>query len=248
MPTHRTIFCTCLLAVASSCSQPIPNCITAHEYPFAAEYTLTAGDPNGVCAQLPGDTLGIQTYYQEGGKNGTPDYRNALVAIRPGFLGQMIEYAEMRGAVATDEVFYDANAIGQFIDVFPNDEGFCRANEFQDSRVTLPMIDEIPDDPTTMDVDETQPAQPAIDATYRWSNARFVVSAEAQGTQFEADLEYMQDDCTAKYHVVGVYPAVTCQTDDECNDEKNGLNPDFAVRCNTELGLCVLSEAPPAYE
>jgi hypothetical protein len=231
----------------TSCTQPLLNCASAHG-DYAAEYTLIEGDINSACGQLPGDVLGMTTYFQAGGKNGTPDYENADVAIRPESVGKQIDYAEARELIDADVVFYQANALGSFTAGFPNDETFCMAEDFEVSEVSLPDIAEIPDDPDTPDVDETQPAQAAVDVRYIWMNARFVVSADAQGTQFEADLEYTQDGCTAKYHVVGVYPAVPCETDEACNDEKNGINPDFALRCNTDIGRCVLDGELPAYE
>lgn len=235
------------IVVTTSCAQPVINCTSAHGA-FAAEYTLMEGDPASPCALRPGEVLGMQTYFQTGGPNGTPDYENAELAIRPESLGAMIAYAEARGVIDPDEVFHDANAIGSFTAGFPDDDGFCMVDDFEDAQVTLPEIQEIQDDPSTPDEDESQPAQPAIDARYLWSNARFVVSADAQGTQFEADLEYQEDGCIARYHVVGLYPAVGCESDDDCDDEKNGINPDFAVRCNTDLGLCVLDADLPAYE
>jgi hypothetical protein len=254
MLTRPTILCvTFALAAAgtvvltTSCSQPVINCTSAHG-PFAAEYTLTEGDPDSACGQLAGDVLGMRTYYQTGGRNGTPDYENAKLAIRPESVGLMIAYAEARGVVDGEEVFYDANALGSFTDGFPSDEGFCMVDEFEEAQVSLPEIPEIPDNPDTADVDESQAAQPAIDARYRWSNARLVVSADAQGTQFEADLEYRRDGCVAEYRVVGLYPVVSCEDDAACNDDRNGINPDFAVRCNTQLGLCVLDGELPAYE
>jgi hypothetical protein len=237
----------CTLVLTSSCTQPSMSCTSAHGG-FAAEYTLVEGDPASPCGQLPGDVLGMQTYFQPGGANGTPDYQSAKVAIRPQALGLQIAYAEARKAVMGDDTFYAANAVGWFTSGFPDDDTFCRADNFTDVQVSLPEIPALPDDPNTPEVDETQPAQPALEVAYRWSNARFVVSADAQGTQFEADLEYQQDDCTAQYHVVGLYPAVGCENDDDCNDEQNRINPDFAVRCNTELGMCVLNDELPAYE
>jgi hypothetical protein len=254
MPTRAILLSiafmlTVLLTVAftTSCAQPVMNCTSALG-PFAAEYTLTEGDPASACGRLPGDVLGMQTYYQIGGAKGTPDYQDAMLAIRPESIGAMIDAAEARGAIDGDAVFHDANAIGSFTAGYPDDATFCRVDDFADASVSLPTLDEVPDDPATPDEDESSPAQPAIAVTYRWSDARFVVSADAQGTQFEADLEYTQDGCTATYHVVGVYPAVGCESNDECNDDANGINPDFALRCNTNLGLCVLDDELPAYE
>ncbi|NVB36275.1 hypothetical protein G6O69_00425 [Pseudenhygromyxa sp. WMMC2535] len=258
MLTRPTILCATFLlatsatvALTTSCAQPLLNCTSAHGY-FAAEYTLESGDPDSACGQLPGDVLGMQTYFQEGGQNGTPDYQNAKLAIRPESLGVLIDNAEARGGIApedSDEVFYQGNAIGFFTTGFPDDDTFCMVDEFEeDAAVSLPELPEVLDDPETEDEDESLPAEPATEVRYSWSNARFVVSADAQGTQFEADLEYSRDGCTASYHVVGVYPAVGCETNDDCNDDKNGINPDFSVRCNTDLGMCVLDDELPAYE
>lgn len=248
MLTRSTFSCIPLvLAGAASCAQPLPNCASAYGS-YAAEYTLVDGDPDSPCAQLDGDVLGMRTYFQPGGDNGTPDYRNAEVAIRPESVGLMIAYAEARGLVEGDATFYQANAIGSFTAGFPNEQTFCMINDFEPAQVSLPEIEAAPDDPNTADVDESQPAQPALDVQYRWSDARFVVSADAQGTQFEATLEYQRDGCEATYHVVGLYPAVGCESDEQCTDEGNGINPDFAVRCNTDLGMCVLDGELPAYE
>ena len=237
-----------LFALLPGCGQPDINCTSAYG-PFAAEYTLTQGDPSSACAQLEGDVLGMRTYYQPGGPNGTPNYQDAKVAIRPESLGVLIAYAGARGAIDIDEVYHDANAIGRFTAGFPDDEGFCRVEEFGVAEVSLPEIGALEDDPATPDVDESQPAQAAADIEYRWSDARFVVTADAQGTQFEAELEVRgAEGCTANYHVVGLYPAVPCESDEDCDDEQNGINPDFAVRCNAALGLCVLDDELPAYE
>jgi hypothetical protein len=251
MLTRPTIlYLTAMLACTSSCTQPEMNCTSAHGE-FAAEYTLTDGDPASPCAQLPGDVLGLQSYYQPGGLNGTPNYQKAKLAIRPKRLGELIAQAEktevIKGA-EVDETFYAANAIASFTTGFPDDDSFCRAEDFTTVEVSLPDLPALPDDPDTTDIDESRPAHSAFTVAYRWSNARVVVSPDAQGTQFEADLEYQEDDCTAQYHVVGLYPAVGCKNDDECNDEHNKINPDFAVRCNTDLGLCVLNAELPAYE
>jgi hypothetical protein len=236
------------VALTSSCTQPVINCTSAYG-DYAAEYTLIDGDPASRCAQLPGDVLGMRTYFQEGGANNTPNYQDANVAIRPQSLGAMIALAEAAGVVEGDEISDDANAIGEFTAGFPNDASFCMAEDFEPAAVSLPEIPEVVDDPDTPGAVESQPGQPPTEIVYRWSDARFVVSADAQGTQFEAELEYTRDGCTATYHVVALYPAVACETDAECNDERNGINPGFAVRCNDELGLCVLADDElPAYE
>ena len=235
------------LVITASCAQPDLNCASAYGT-FAAEYTLAEGDPSSPCGQLAGDRLGMQTYFQAGGRNNTPNYQDAEVAIRPESLGAKIAYAEARGVGDGEAIFYDANAVGSFTQGFPNEDDFCMARDFEDVQVSLPLIPELMDDPDTPDEDESQPAQPAIDIRYQWSDARFLVSADAQGTQFEAELVVEQDGCRAEYLVRGPYPAVACESNEDCTDEANGINPDFAVRCHAQLGLCVLDGDLPAYE
>lgn len=235
------------VAFTTSCTQPVINCTSAHGH-FAAEYTLTSGDANSVCGSLIGDGLNINTYFQEGGLNGTPNYEDALVVIRADSAGALLDYAEARGVIDGDTDWYDANASAKFTDGYPNEETFCMAEDFSEAAISLPDIEEVPDDPATPDDDESLPAQAATEISYKWSNARFVVSADAQGTQFEADLEYSQDGCTATYHVVGLYPLVGCESTEDCTSDESGINPSFAVRCNTDLGLCVVDGDIPAYE
>ena len=229
-----------------ACEQPRLHCSAAHGS-FAAVYTLTAGDPESPCAQLDGDVLGVQTYPQRGGPNGTPDYARADLAIRPESLGARIIEGEVRGVVDGDAAWAGANALGSFTAGHPDADGWCRVDRFEPAQLSLPAMPAIVDDPSTPDVDESRPELPAFDAVYRWRDARVLVTADAQGTQLEADLRVEIDGCEAEYHVVGLYPAAACETDADCQDPQTGINPDFAVRCELALGLCVAIEPLPAY-
>jgi hypothetical protein len=107
------------------------------------------------------------------------------------------------------------------------------------------------------------PAQPATTVSYEWSDIRVLVNADAQGTQFSAELHFEQDGCVADYHVTALYPVVPCASDEDCDDDANGINPSFATECDLGLvdaatyfigdptftgGLCVLAEEPPSYQ
>src|SRR5262249_27606327 len=68
------------------------------------------------------------------------------------------------------------------------------------------------------------PVLPQDKVTYSWSNFNVYVTAADQGTQFAADMTYTENGCTANYHVVGVWPTVSC-TDDNGMPSQDMCNP-----------------------
>ncbi len=87
------------------------------------------------------------------------------------------------------------------------------------------------------------------------------------GTQFSGHLRYTEDSCSAEYNVAGVWPSVFCGVDKEVDDGMggtktvtvpeaslccpsadplggritgSGINPDFPMKCDPDLLLCVL--------
>lgn len=258
---------------SGGCQQPQSYCTTGHG-DFAATFKLTSGDAQSACGQFKGDVLGLQTYFAKGGLNGTPKFSEASMAIRPAYLGNLIDVAASYDPpVADPDEKHTPNAVGDFSTSLPDDDEFCAAPKFSVAEISLPELPLIPaveDDPETLDVDETADEIPPVPATtvrYEWSNARVLVSANYQGTQFSADLKFTQDDCTAEYEVVGLYPTVPCESNADCcataaackgkgppleeggpatDLPASGINPDFDVTCNTDLGFCVLRGDLPA--
>jgi len=235
------------------CQQPQSYCTTAHG-DFAATYKLKSGDPQSACGGFTGDILGLQTYFATGGLNGTPKFSEASMAIRPAYLGDLVEFAAgWTPPVADPDPRHTPNAVGKFDTSLPDGDEFCAATNFSVAEISLPELPLIPavlDDPETPDVDESADEVPAVPATsvrYEWRNVRVLVSANYQGTQFSADLKFTQDGCTAEYEVLGLYPLATCEKDMDCQDTSvTGINPDFAVKCQTDLGFCVLRGELPA--
>ena len=225
------------------CKQPDLSCVSYHGY-FAAKYELEDGDPASPCGALPGDVLGIQSYYSDMG--GRPDLNDTTVAIRPAYADDLIFHALEQGVV---DLTMDENtqAIGGFTSAKPSGaEDFCESTELSSTNISIPEVPEVPDDPETPDDDESAPLQPATTIGYTWSNFKTVVNAEDQGTQFSADLHFEQDGCAADYHVTAMYPLSECATDADCEAAGN-INPLYATECSTALGLCVLADEPPSY-
>ena len=77
---------------SGGCQQPQSYCTTGHG-DFAATFKLTSGDAQSACGQFKGDVLGLQTYFAKGGLNGTPKFSEASMAIRPAYLGNLIDVA-----------------------------------------------------------------------------------------------------------------------------------------------------------
>src|SRR5688572_16486722 len=82
----RTILSLAAAAtLQAGCQQAPLNCTSAHGT-FATRCDLKSGPKDQPCRQLPGDVLGMSTYYAEGGVNGTPKFDEPSVAIRAQYL------------------------------------------------------------------------------------------------------------------------------------------------------------------
>lgn len=250
-----------LIVIGGSCTQPKMHCTTAHG-DFAVKYELVSGDANSPCAMHTGDLVGMQTYYATGGVNGTPNWNAGSAALRPALAGDAIEEAYAWGSDRAmppvipgieDLDRYTANALGDFTSGRPDADDFCEIPELTSTVMipALPALAEELGDP--MDPEDDLPAvdmKAARTIRHEWSNARWLTNPDAQGTQFEADLKITEDGCTAEYRAVGLYPAIGCATDEDCTTEGVGINPDFAVRCDTGVygGYCVLAKDIPSYK
>lgn len=245
-PSNRALVSALLVlggVITAGCQQPDLNCTVYHGY-YAAKFELESGDAESACGALPGDVLGLNVYYAD--KGGRPDLDKGSVSIRPQYVNDLIFHAAEQGVgdLTMDE---NTQSVGAFTAGKPATNEFCEVPTLSDASIDIPEVPEVLDDPETPDDDESYPLQPATTVAYDWSNFKVLVNADAQGTQFSADLHFEQDGCAADFHVTAVYPVVACTTDEECEDDLNGINPDFATECLTDLGLCVLAEEPPSY-
>jgi len=190
---------TALLGTAA-CEQPAPRCNVAHGS-FWAKYTLVEGE--GVCAELTGEQLDVQSYYaQRSETDKRPNYDAVSIAIQPFSITAALYNAADLAEPNEDDVSYGIGRIGTSR---PGADGFCRADKLSAATLRLPAVPEHPIDECT-----TAPEAPAYDIKYEFSRVRIYYTPSAIGTQFEADLIYTQDDCVAKYRVTAVYPMVSC--------------------------------------
>ncbi|WP_224247943.1 hypothetical protein [Hyalangium gracile] len=95
------------------------------------------------------------------------------------------------------------------------------------------------------------------DLRYQFSNVRVQGSAAIPGTQWIADLTFTENDCTATYVAVGMFPALQCTRNVNgqpvrdptiCQQPQPGLSidPAFPTTCDETTNLCVLKGEPPS--
>ena len=197
---HRAFVFAGVAAALLGCEQPDPRCNVAHG-PFWAQYKLVSGE--GVCAELTGELLDVQSYYaQRSATDKRPDFDAVSIAIQPSTITAALGNAGDLAAPDEDDVAYSIGRIGT---ARPGADGFCRADKLSAATLRLPSVPEHPIDECT-----TAPEAPAYNIKYEFSRVRIYYTPSAIGTQFEADLRYTQDDCVAQYRVTAVFPVVAC--------------------------------------
>lgn len=82
---------------------------------------------------------------------------------------------------------------------------------------------------------------PTTTISYLFDNVKVYAAPSAPGTQLSADLKYTRDECTAEFKVRAIWPAVPCnpnsqRASERCGD-RSGINPNFAVVCDTSFRI-----------
>jgi hypothetical protein len=135
---------------------------------------------------------------------------------------------------------HSVTASGDYTTEYPSPDELCVVNDLSEARQLVAQTDG-----TTTDI------------RYQFSNVRVQGSAAIPGTQWIADLTYSENDCTATYVAIGMFPALKCertvagkvQRDPTiCQQPQPGLSidPAFPTTCDEQTNLCVLKGEPPS--
>jgi hypothetical protein len=230
-----------LVTLLGSCvDQPKPHCIaTTNAFAVKLIEVARAESAAGACTgfgpegfnALP--EVGLSPYFQRG-SDGQPDYEQGSLAVQSAELGTFFYTAEGLGVAnaAPDGQIY---SLGDFATGDPDDDNFCTVPTLSPTRLVLPEIAPVADDPATADADESVPGQAAVDATLAWSNVRVYVTAETYGTQMDGEVVDTRvtptgDSCAITYRAVGLSPAVSCAAVDD--EGATLLNPDGSFQLN----------------
>jgi hypothetical protein len=222
---------------------------------------------------LKGEQIGIEAYNQPLPDKSNLDPNNGSLGMEPVDLAARIDMHPPDTNSA-----HSPFSLGKWASPEPAGDEFCTVaspNDIEQNLEYVPPGDLQPDGgPGTDPV-------PALNIKYQWSNVRFFNTPAAPGTQLIADLiltktEGLPDGgagtpCTAEYKVVGLWPAIPCNSDPledggvdpnpldptKCSPEpdntKNrptgsGIGPDLLTRCDENLQLCVLAKDPPSFK
>jgi hypothetical protein len=157
--------------------------------------------------------VGLVPFYPQDSK-GNSDYLNGSVGIQTAEVGTVFFTARDAGIdnTAKDGQVY---SFGKFASGRTDDNDLCHVPTLSPTHVVVAAVPDTPNDPTTPDVDESAPGQPAADITLVWSNIDIYVSPANYGTQFQADLLDTRvndagEKCSITYKAVGLSPAVLC--------------------------------------
>jgi hypothetical protein len=237
-----------LVAPSTACHQQAPQCSIGRG-DFIARYTFVSGP--GSCRARKGEKIGAQAY-SAAGEGAKPDLDKTSVALEGESLGLLVDNAAAAGASDPDPT-HKAYAFGGFTTAAPVSD-FCEVPGLSKAQQVLPAV--------AADADKSVKAQPATKISYEWTNLRVYVTTSAYGTQFTADLLRTENSDVCVYQVQGMYPYVDCSAPDPNDPKKSiadesacapeadpahgratgsGINPDFPVRCDPELLVCVLT-------
>lgn len=135
---------------------------------------------------------------------------------------------------------HPVTAAGDFTTEYPSEDELCVVPSMAEARQRVAQ-----GDGTTRDI------------RYEFGNVRVQGSSAIPGTQWVAELLYTEDDCTAEYVAVGMFPALKCERTVNgkverdpslCQQQRPGLSidPAFPTTCDESTNLCVLNGEPPA--
>jgi hypothetical protein len=258
-----TLALTALLTLLSGCTQPKASCSTGVGG-FAVKYTLKSGSTmgTGACDTLKGETLGLMKYNPlKEGEEMVQDLTRAFLVIRTSQLGQLAA-DDMSMAVNADEIV----SRGDFVSTTPDDNDVCSVPDLSTAQGDLQIVDEAMNTVTHHIEYAWSDIRLYVTAAYP--------GTQMVGTLTYTD-NADTADCTASYSVLGLWPNIDCSLKDGdgapmkdgdgnfevdealCDpiaDPDNGrptgsgINPDLKERlaCDKTIGLCVLTEAPPA--
>lgn len=248
--------------VAPSCSSPAMLCDVASA-PYATRYYPK--DASQDCLSLPGELIGMKAYNPPSKDGENIDASKTTIAVQTSASGDLTDAAAAAGTQDPDAA-HKVYAYGDYSNK-PDADDICSATSLSPAEVHVPETEYTDEGGNPQVLPETR-------LVYTWQSLRAHTTFSAQGdsatgevtiTREQTDPDTgVKDTCTVTYIAAALAPAVGCEALDADgngtgapNDvaccaadlEKgrpygSGINPDFKVKCDPDLLLCVLDWTP----
>lgn len=233
----KHVTCVAVIGLLFSCAggQPPTPCLVgrADSSPYVAFESLSAGSSIAAGCEdvLPAsrvELISVQKY-------NPPGTAEQTLAIQPWALVAVDANGDPSPEPA--DPAHSQLAAGPMASGTVDAEALCRAPSLTEARQDLPS---------------SGGAVTAI--RYQFRDVQFLADAAHQGTQMGAKLSYAEGDCLAEYDVTAVFPAVSCESDADCDPNPDvaagrvngsGINADYPTHCDPGAGLCVVQGAFP---
>ncbi|RYZ37503.1 MAG: hypothetical protein EOO71_27760 [Myxococcaceae bacterium] len=210
--------------------QPNAGCILQEGNWFAKFDAIDA--PTGPdCAgseALLGDDLGVYKF-------ANPEAGTAQMVIRPLSLAAL-------GRFDATNTYDGLQTIGS-LETKTDANDFCTGSNFTSAGVNANQ--------------GTYAGANAQAITYQFANVKVYSNPGAPGTQMSGELTYTNNGCVSHYVMRAMWPSTGCDPEADPADPTNGpvacgegsgINPDFKVQCDPDLGACVLSDNVPSFK
>lgn len=252
----------CSLGLASaSCEQPDILCDVSSG-PYAARYLPK--DPESDCLLLPGELVGLKAYNPPSADRKDLDASKTSVAIQASSVGELTD--NPAGAVDSDPT-HTAYSLGDYSNK-PGADDFCSAPSLSTAEQHIPETSYTDADGNAQVFPATRLAYEWKDLRIytTFTAPGNAITGEVTITREVTDpVDGTKDSCTTTYVVSALNPTVACAAydamgqatgtpdDTQCCAEADpskgrasgsGINPDYKVKCDPALLVCVLDWKP----
>jgi len=251
-------------AFGTSCEQPPLLCEVASG-PYAVKYYPK--DASSDCLMMPGERVGMSVYNPPKGDDRQIDASRATIAIQANSMGALADEARNVANAADPDPEHKEYSFGNYA-VRPDADDFCAASDLSIAEQHIPETAYTDAEGNPAIYRETRLAYEWRDVRVHTTFATPGNAATGEVTitrESEDPATGERSTCTTTYIASGLFPAVGCEAvdgmgqgtgmpdDTRCCAKADpasgrpfgsGLHPDFKVKCDPGLLLCVLDWKP----
>jgi hypothetical protein len=251
-------------ALSASCEQPDLLCDVASG-PYVTLYFPK--NPAEDCLMLPGELIGMANYNPPASDGETLDVTKSVVAVQPSSLGDLSDSARNAAGAVDPAEDHTLFSFGDYSNK-PAEDGFCSASNLTAAEQHIPETAYTDGDGNAQVFPETRLSYEWTDLKVYMTFATpgNVATGEVTITKEVTDpTTGTKDACSATYVASALFPAVGCEGADAMgkptgmpDDTKccatadlesdrsfgSGIHPEFKVKCDPALLLCVLDWKP----